>query len=179
MTVTPTAIPEVLQIQPDVFTDDRGSFFESYNQDQFIQAGITDVFIQDNVSTSKQGVLRGLHYQATPYMQGKLVNVSYGEVFDVAVDIRKDSPTYGKWVGVTLSADNHTMLFIPSGFAHGFYVLSSEARFSYKVSGSGYNKENSTGILWNDPTLAIAWPLVAGMTLTLSAQDSALPHFAT
>lgn len=175
MTTTPTTIPDVLLIQPEVFSDERGAFFESYNQEKFAQAGITDTFIQDNVSTSKQGVLRGLHFQSAPYSQGKLVSVAVGEVFDVAVDIRKGSPTYGKWFGAILSAQNHTMLFVPAGLAHGFYVLSEIAQFTYKISGSLYNKEASTGIIWNDPTIAVDWPLLPGTTPILSAQDSALP----
>lgn len=175
MTTTPTTIPDVFLIQPDVFSDERGSFFESYNRDKFAQAGITDTFIQDNVSTSKQGVLRGLHFQAAPYSQGKLVSVAVGEVFDVAVDIRMGSPTYGKWFGVKLSAENHTMLFVPAGLAHGFYVLSETAQFTYKISGNLYNKESSTGIIWNDPTIRVDWPLLPGTTPILSAQDAALP----
>lgn len=175
MNVRPTKIPDVLSITPDVFTDERGSFFESYNQAKFEQLGVHDIFIQDNLSTSKQGVLRGLHFQKDPYAQVKLVSVVAGEVFDVAVDLRPQSPTYGKWIGETLSETNHQMLYIPAGFAHGFYVISSEAKFSYKIAGGVYNKESSTGIMWNDPTLAVEWPLLPNTTPILSAQDAALP----
>lgn len=175
MTVTPTSIPDVLQIIPDLFEDSRGSIFESYNKDKFAEFGITDTFIQDNVSTSVQGVLRGLHFQRAPYTQGKLVSVVFGEVFDVAADISPNSPTFGKWVGMRLSAENHNMLFIPAGLAHGFYVLSKEARFTYKISGGVYNKESATGIIWNDPTLAVEWPILPGTTPILSSQDAALP----
>lgn len=175
MKVTPTTIPDVLEIEPEVHGDERGYFFESYNRARFEQHGITDVFIQDNVSSSAQGVLRGLHFQSAPYAQGKLVSVTVGEVFDVAVDIRPDSSTYGKWVGVILSADNHKQLYIPAGCAHGFYVLSMTATFTYKISGGVYSKEHSSGIIWNDPTLAIDWPILPGTTPILSAQDAALP----
>ncbi len=175
MNVTPTKIPDVLLISPDVFTDERGSFFESYNQAKFEQLGIHDSFIQDNLSTSKQGVLRGLHFQKDPYAQAKLVSVVAGEVFDVAVDLRPQSPTYGNWIGETLSEENHQMLYIPAGFAHGFYVLSGEAKFSYKIAGGVYNKESSTGIMWNDPTIAVEWPLLPNSTPILSVQDAALP----
>lgn len=175
MTTTQTPIPGVLLIQPELFSDERGVFFESYNQEKFAQAGIADTFIQDNVSTSKKGVLRGLHYQSTPYSQGKLVSVAVGEVFDVAVDIRKDSATYGKWFGTILSAQNRTQLYVPAGLAHGFYVLSEYVQFTYKISGSLYNKESSTGIIWNDPTVGVDWPILPGTTPILSAQDAMLP----
>lgn len=174
MQVTSTDIPDVKIIEPDLFPDDRGHFFESYNQEKFAAVGITDLFIQDNVSISKQGVLRGLHFQKAPYAQAKLVSVLHGEVFDVAVDIRPESATYKKWVGVTLSGDNHKMLYIPTGFAHGFYVVSPEARFFYKCAGY-YNKESSSGIIWNDPSLAVSWPIPAGQSPILSAQDATLP----
>jgi dTDP-4-dehydrorhamnose 3,5-epimerase len=174
MLAIPTDIPDVKIIEPSIFPDDRGRFFESYNQEKFSTLGITDIFLQDNVSISKKGVLRGLHFQNSPYAQAKLVSVLHGEVFDVAVDIRPESATYKKWVGATLSGENHRMLYIPQGFAHGFYVLSQEARFTYKCSGY-YNKEASSGIIWNDPTLAISWPIPAGESPILSAQDAALP----
>lgn len=176
MYTTPTAIPDVLLLTPDIFPDDRGSFFESYNQEKFRALGIGDAFIQDNISISKAMVLRGLHYQAEPHMQGKLVSVLRGEVLDVAVDIRLGSPTYGKWVSAVLSEENHQMLYIPSGFAHGFFVR-RDAIFSYKVSGAYYVKEAATGIIWNDPTLAIDWGFESSVTPILSAQDQALPLF--
>lgn len=178
MHATPTAIPDVLVVTPDLFPDERGMFFESFNQDKIKGLGIQDTFIQDNVSISKKGVLRGLHFQTGEYAQGKLVSVIAGEVFDVAVDIRPSSVTYGKWVGVTLSGENHTMLYIPRGFAHGFVVISEEARFFYKVSGSYYVRDASSGIIWNDPTLAIDWPL-SGTVPILSPQDASLPPFST
>lgn len=174
MRVEPTAIPDVLQVYPDSFPDNRGEFLESWNRAVFATHGITDDFIQDSLSVSKKGVLRGLHFQTGEYAQGKLVSVIYGSVFDVAVDIRRDSSTYGKWVGVTLTDTEHNMLYIPKGFAHGFYVLSEEARFSYKLSGGSYNKEASSGIIWNDPTLGITWPLTGEPIL--STQDAQLPN---
>lgn len=169
-----TTLPDVFLIQPDLFPDERGTFFESYNRQTFKNLGINDDFIQDSVSISKKGVLRGLHFQKPPYSQAKLVSVITGEVFDVAVDVRPNSQSYGKWFGTKLSGENHTMMYVPEGFAHGFYVLSTEVRFLYKISGSFYNKEASTGIIWNDPTLNISWPL-DGQPL-LSQQDQALPH---
>ncbi|MEP7166841.1 MAG: dTDP-4-dehydrorhamnose 3,5-epimerase [Candidatus Woesebacteria bacterium] len=175
MKITPTKIPDVKIIEPDTFPDERGLFFESYNQEKFVAAGITENFNQDNISISKKRVLRGLHFQKPPYAQAKLVSVVVGEVFDVAVDLRTDSSTYKQWVGVTLSGDNHLMLFVPKGFAHGFYVLSEEARFVYKCAGF-YNKESSSGIMWNDPTIGVQWPIPAGESPILSTQDASLPR---
>ncbi|MBP9700750.1 dTDP-4-dehydrorhamnose 3,5-epimerase [Candidatus Woesebacteria bacterium] len=172
MQLHPTKIPEVIEIVPSVFSDDRGSFLEQYNQEVYTTAGILPSFVQDNLSVSKKGVLRGLHFQSEPYAQDKLVTVIFGTVFDVAVDLRPDSSTYKQWVSVILDHNTHNQLFIPKGFAHGFYVMSSEARFFYKCS-APYNKEASSGIRWDDPTLAIQWPLEGDPIL--SSQDLALP----
>ena len=159
MKITPTAIPEVLLIEPRVFGDARGFFFESFNQKSFAEAtGVNLPFVQDNHSKSVKGVLRGLHYQLEPHAQGKLVRVTQGEVFDVAVDLRKDAKTFGQWVGVTLSADNKQQLWIPPGFAHGFLVLSDTAEFLYKTT-DYYAPQAERSLRWDDPTLAIAWPL--------------------
>jgi dTDP-4-dehydrorhamnose 3,5-epimerase len=170
MIVTSTRIPDVLIIEPKVFGDDRGFFFESFNQKAFQEATGLDVpFVQDNHSKSARNVLRGLHYQlAQP--QGKLVRVVQGEVFDVAVDIRKDSSTFGQWVGEFLSAENKRQLWIPPGLAHGFVVLSETAEFLYKTT-DYYAPAHERSIAWNDPDLAIAWP-ITGMP-TLSAKDAA------
>lgn len=176
MTITPTDIPDVLLLTPDIFPDERGAFFESYNQEKIQGLGILDSFIQDNISINKKGVLRGLHFQTGEFAQSKLVSVISGEVFDVAVDARPNSPTYGKWVSATLSDQNHQMLYIPKGFAHGFYAL-KDSIFLYKVAGAYYKKESASGILWNDPTLSIHWPLVDAAPPILSTQDQALPKF--
>jgi dTDP-4-dehydrorhamnose 3,5-epimerase len=170
MKATPTRIPDVLLIEPKVFGDDRGFFYESFNRRAFHEATGLDVdFVQDNHSKSARNVLRGLHYQlAQP--QGKLVRVTQGEVFDVAVDIRKGSPTYGQWVGEILSAENKKQLWIPAGLAHGFVVLSETAEFLYKTT-DYYAPQHERCIAWNDPDLAIAWP-IEGQPL-LSAKDAA------
>ena len=169
-TVTPTAIPEVLILEPKVFGDARGFFFESFNAQDFAKAtGVNVNFVQDNHSKSSQGVLRGLHYQIQ-HPQGKLVRVVQGEVFDVAVDLRKSSPTFGKWVGVTLSADNHRQLWVPPGFAHGFVVTSESAEFLYKTT-DYYAPAHERCIAWNDPAIGITWP--QGLTPQLSAKDQA------
>ncbi len=158
-TVTPTAIPEVLVLEPKVFGDARGFFFESFNQRDFEQAtGLQGVqFVQDNHSKSAQGVLRGLHYQIQ-HPQGKLVRVVQGEVFDVAVDLRQSSPTFGRWVGEVLSESNHKQMWIPPGFAHGFLTLSETAEFLYKTTDYWY-PEHERSLLWSDPQLGIVWPL--------------------
>jgi dTDP-4-dehydrorhamnose 3,5-epimerase len=157
MKVTPTAIPDVLIIEPKVFGDARGFFYESFNQRAFSEATGTDhQFVQDNHSRSSKGVLRGLHYQIQQ-PQGKLVRVVQGAVFDVAVDIRKSLPTFGQWVGVELSADNHRQLWVPPGFAHGFLVLSEKAEFLYKTT-DYYAPEHERCIAWNDPDVGIQWP---------------------
>jgi dTDP-4-dehydrorhamnose 3,5-epimerase len=171
MKATPTAIADVLVIEPKVFGDERGFFFESFNQRAFNQAtGLNLDFVQDNHSKSGQGVLRGLHYQVQQ-PQGKLVRVVAGEVFDVAVDIRPDSPTFGQWVGEILSADNKRQLWVPPGLAHGFVVLSESAEFLYKTT-DYYAPEHERCIAWNDPTLAIAWPAM-NEGPKLSAKDAA------
>jgi dTDP-4-dehydrorhamnose 3,5-epimerase len=151
-----TPIPDLLLIEPTVFADARGFFYESYNQKTFATFGITAPFVQDNISRSAKGVLRGLHYQLAPYAQGKLVSVSLGAVFDVAVDIRQGSPTFGKWFGIELSEENKRMLYVPEGFAHGFQVLSEVAEFRYKVT-NFYTPSADRGILWNDSTIGIQW----------------------
>ena len=158
MKITPTTIPDVLVIEPKVFGDTRGFFYESFNQKAFNQAtGLSLNFVQDNHSRSTKGVLRGLHYQIQQ-TQGKLVRVVRGAVFDVAVDIRKGSPTFGQWVGIELSEDNHKQLWIPAGFAHGFLVTSDTAEFLYKTT-DYYAPEYERCIAWNDPTIGIQWPL--------------------
>ena len=171
MQATRLAIPDVVLIEPKVFGDARGFFFESFNQRAFNEVtGTNHHFVQDNHSRSTKGVLRGLHYQIQQ-PQGKLVRVVQGAVFDVAVDIRKSSATFGQWVGVELSAENHRQLWVPPGFAHGFVVLSDTADFLYKTT-DYYAPQYERCIAWNDPTLAIAWPDL-GMRPTLSAKDGA------
>jgi len=157
MKVTPTSIPDVKIVEPRVFGDDRGFFFESWNRRALAEAGIDAQFVQDNHSRSRRGVLRGLHYQIE-HEQGKLVRVVMGEVFDVAVDLRRSSPTFGKSVSVTLSAENKQMLWVPPGFAHGFIVVSDTADFLYKATDYWYPQHERT-LLWNDAALGIAWPL--------------------
>ena len=169
MKITPTSISEVLLIEPKVFPDERGFFLESYQKKRFAEAGINVDFVQDNHSKSCQGTLRGLHYQIRQ-AQGKLVRVVAGEVFDVAVDIRKKSPTFGQWVGEYLSAENKRMLWVPAGFAHGIYITSPEAEVLYKAS-DYYAPEWERSILWNDPTLGIQWP-TNGLSPILSAKDA-------
>lgn len=156
--VTPTALPEVVILEPKVFGDDRGFFFESFNQVDFQQAtGLSVNFVQDNHSKSSQGVLRGLHYQIQ-HAQGKLVRVTQGAVFDVAVDLRRTSPDFGKWVGVELSAENKRQLWIPPGFAHGFVVTSVSAEFLYKTTDYWF-PEYERSLLWCDPTVGVRWPM--------------------
>lgn len=170
MQITPTAIPDVLIIEPKVFGDERGFFFESFNQAKFEAAiGRQASFVQDNHSRSARNVLRGLHYQVQQ-PQGKLVRVLQGEVFDVAVDIRKSSPTFGRWVGEILSADNKRQLWVPEGFAHGFLVISDAAEFLYKTT-DYYAPEFERCIAWNDPELAIHWPLPLNTPPLLSSKD--------
>lgn len=168
MKATPLAIPDVVLIEPKVFGDERGFFFESFNQAQFEAAiGRQAAFVQDNHSRSAKNVLRGLHYQIQQ-PQGKLVRVAQGEVFDVAVDIRQSSPTFGQWVGEILSAENKRQMWVPEGFAHGFVVLSETAEFLYKTT-DYYAPEHERCIVWNDPALAIPWPLDGAPAL--SAKD--------
>ena len=172
MKVTDTKIPDVKIIEPTVFEDERGFFFESFNHKKFEEAiGRKVTFVQDNHSKSVKGVLRGLHYQLPPHAQGKLVRVVQGEVFDVAVDIRKSSPTFGQWVAETLSAENKKQMWIPAGFAHGFLTLTQTAEFLYMVT-DHYSKESERCILWNDPDLNISWPSVG--RLKLSEKDKKL-----
>ncbi|AHC81377.1 dTDP-4-dehydrorhamnose 3,5-epimerase [Pseudomonas monteilii SB3101] len=169
MHAIPLAIPEVFLFTPKVFGDDRGFFYESFNARVFNEVtGLQPDFVQDNHSRSVKGVLRGLHYQLSPHAQGKLVRVVQGEVFDVAVDIRRSSPTFGKWVGAVLSAENKQQLWIPAGFAHGFITLSETAEFVYKTT-DFYSAKSERCIAWNDPQIAIEWPF-EGEPL-LSAKD--------
>lgn len=164
-----TSIEGVYIIEPTIFSDKRGYFMETYHAGEFKDAGLDINFVQDNQSKSKKGVLRGLHFQYNK-PQGKLVRVIKGEVFDVAVDLRKNSPTYGQWEGVILSEENLQQIYIPEGFAHGFLVLSDEAEFVYKCS-NFYEAENEGGILWNDPQIGIEWPLDKVEEIILSEKD--------
>lgn len=157
MKYTPLSIPDIVLMEPEVFGDHRGYFMETFRQDDFNKNVGPYTFVQDNHSKSTKGILRGLHYQIKQ-SQGKLVRVTSGSVFDVAVDIRKSSPWFGKWVGETLSAENKSMLWVPPGFAHGFYVLSDEAEFTYKCT-DYYAPEHERSILWNDPEIAVNWPI--------------------
>ncbi|MFQ2480836.1 dTDP-4-dehydrorhamnose 3,5-epimerase [Aeromonas caviae] len=176
MNIIKTAIPDVLIFEPKVFGDERGFFFESFNHKLFEKAvGYPVTFVQDNHSKSSKGVLRGLHYQLQRHAQGKLVRCVAGEVFDVAVDIRKRSPTFGQWVGVHLTGENKRQLWIPEGFAHGFVTLSDTAEFLYKTT-NYYCVASDRGIAWNDEQLAVAWP-IEGMNLTLSDKDQKQPCF--
>jgi dTDP-4-dehydrorhamnose 3,5-epimerase len=160
-------------VQPRVFPDGRGCFFETYKQSEYASNGIPETFVQDNHSVSVRGVLRGLHFQTGDHAQGKLVRVVRGVVWDVVVDLRRGSETLGKWFGLELSAENRTQFYIPPGFAHGFITLSDEAEFCYKCTAE-YHRASEAGILWNDPTLAIAWPL-AGFDVSVSEKDALLP----
>lgn len=171
MNIEALAIPEVFLITPRVFGDARGFFMESWNRRAFADAGLDLDFVQDNHSRSQQGVLRGLHYQIRQ-PQGKLVRVVSGAVFDVAVDLRRSSPYFGQWVGATLSAENQQMLWVPPGFAHGFYVLSESADFLYKTT-EFYVPEAERCVLWNDPGIAVDWPLLAGNPPLLAGKDAA------
>ena len=170
-----TEIPDVILIKPKVFQDERGFFLETYKKSDFEKAGIKAQFVQYNHSKSVKGVLRGLHFQKKPFAQGKLVRCIRGKIFDVAVDIRKGSPTFGKWVGYELSEENRYILWIPEGFAHGFLTLSDEAEVIYKVSGGEYSPEHDAGIIWNDPDIDIKWPLDHVDEIILSEKDKKLP----
>jgi dTDP-4-dehydrorhamnose 3,5-epimerase len=167
----PLAIPEVILVEPEKNGDARGFFMETYQYEIFADNGITPRFLQDNHSRSTKGVLRGLHYQKDPFAQGKLVKVVIGEIFDVAVDIRRGSPTFGQWVGERLSAENGRLLYVPPGFAHGFCVLSKTADLIYKTTGY-YHPESEKGIIWNDPQIGVEWPVSDPL---LSARDQKLP----
>jgi dTDP-4-dehydrorhamnose 3,5-epimerase len=173
MKITPNHIPGLVIIEPKVFEDSRGYFYESYNKKAFHEAGITNEFVQDNQSKSNKGVLRGLHYQLEPFAQAKLVRVISGSVFDVAVDIRKGSPTFGQWFGEVLSADNKKQMFIPRGFAHGFLVLEDNTEFFYKCD-NFYSKEHDRGIKFDDPTININWNFPLD-NLILSDKDKTAP----
>jgi dTDP-4-dehydrorhamnose 3,5-epimerase len=173
MKVIPTELPEVLLIEPRVFGDQRGFFMETYQEARYQEAGVPGRFVQDNHSRSRRGVLRGLHYQLLQ-PQGKLVWVTRGQVFDVAVDIRRGSPTFGRWAGVILDDVSHGQLYIPPGFAHGFCVLSNEADFFYKCT-DYYHPQSEYGILWNDPDIGIGWPV---QDVLLSDKDTRLPRLA-
>lgn len=171
MKVQKTALPEVLLIEPQLYVDERGYFFEVYHDRRYQEIGLPSRFVQDNYSRSRQGTLRGLHYQIR-HPQGKIVQVTVGEVFDVAVDLRRFSPNFGKWVGVVLSSENRHQLWIPPGYAHGFYVLSEWAEVYYKVT-DYYAPEWDRTLLWNDPQVGITWPLREGRLPLLSAKDAA------
>ena len=171
MTFGETELQGVFLLQPRVFGDQRGFFLESWNRETFRQAGFDLDFVQDNHSRSARGTLRGLHYQ-TEHTQGKLVRVSSGEVFDVVVDLRRDSPTLGQWYGTTLSADQHNMLWVPPGFAHGFYVTSDYADFQYKCTDI-YHPASEVSLAWDDPSVGIEWPIPAGEAPQLSGKDQA------
>ncbi|MCK5823387.1 MAG: dTDP-4-dehydrorhamnose 3,5-epimerase [Bacteroidales bacterium] len=175
MNIIKTNIPDLLIIEPDVFKDERGYFFESYNKKKYTDAGINIDFVQDNQSQSSFGVIRGLHYQLAPYSQTKLVSVIEGEVFDVAVDIRKNSPTFGKWFGLILSEENKKQFFIPKGFAHGFSVLSDIAIFTYKCD-NFYNKEAERSIMFNDSEINIDWKINSDNAI-ISLKDKINPTF--
>jgi dTDP-4-dehydrorhamnose 3,5-epimerase len=168
---TPTVIPEVVVIEPRVFPDERGFFMEGYKRSAFAAQGIADIFVQCNHSKSSRGILRGLHYQKNPKAQGKLVRVVLGEIYDVVVDLRHGGPTYGQWVGLTLSAENKKMLYVPEGFAHGFCVTSEQAEVLYSATAE-YAPECEAGVLWNDPELGISWPIAEPQ---LSTRDRAWP----
>lgn len=172
MKITPTSLPDVLILEPTVHGDARGFFLESFNQKRFDEAvGRHIEFVQDNHSRSARGVLRGLHYQRAPHAQGKLVRVTSGVVFDVAVDLRRSSPNFGQWVGAELSADNHRQMWVPPGFAHGFLVLSASADFLYKTT-DYYAPSAEVSLRWDDPAIGIRWPDV-GTVPTLAAKDQA------
>jgi dTDP-4-dehydrorhamnose 3,5-epimerase len=184
MKLVPTTLPGVVLIEPTVISDDRGWFFESFNEARF-SAALQDIglpvprrFVQDNHSSSKAGVLRGLHFQLLPHAQGKLVRVVRGAAFDVAVDIRRGSPSFGQWVGAELTADNKRQLWIPEGFAHGFVALQDDTHFLYKTT-DVWAKDCERSVLWNDPAIAIRWPMPAGHGVPLiAAKDAAAPLLA-
>ena len=168
-------IPEVILVEPQVFPDERGFFMESFKESIFKENGINTKFVQDNHSHSIKGTLRGLHYQKNPSAQAKLVTALKGEIFDVAVDIRNGSPTYGKWVGEILSEKNHKLLYVPQGFAHGFCVLSEEADVTYKVNNE-YSPETDRGLLWNDPKVGVKWPIEKPITSKKDQQQPLLEN---
>lgn len=171
MNFTPLEIPDVVLVEPDVFGDARGFFMETFHAAKYTAAGLPGAFVQDNFSFSRRGILRGLHFQLRQ-PQGKLVYAARGAIFDVAVDLRRGSPTFGRWVGRTLSGENHFQMYIPEGFAHGFCVLSDEAEVMYKCTAL-YDPSDDRGILWNDPDVAVAWPVAQP---SLSGKDQRLPR---
>ncbi|ASU32825.1 dTDP-4-dehydrorhamnose 3,5-epimerase [Mucilaginibacter xinganensis] len=175
MKITETGIKGLLVIEPRIFKDDRGYFYESYNKDKYTEAGISVDFVQDNQSFSNKGAVRALHGQANPFAQGKLVRVVTGRVLDVAVDIRKSSPTYGKHFSIELSGENKLQFWVPAGFLHGFSVLEDNTIFNYKVN-NYYDKDSEIGVMWNDPNLGIDWGLAPGEAL-LSPKDELLSSF--
>ncbi|MEE4204203.1 MAG: dTDP-4-dehydrorhamnose 3,5-epimerase [Halieaceae bacterium] len=175
MHVEQTPLSGVLLLRPKVFGDERGFFLESWNAQTFADIGINAHFVQDNHSRSRQGILRGMHFQ-TQQTQGKLVRVTQGEVFDAVVDLRADSPTLGQWCGYMLTAEGHEMLWVPPGFAHGFYVVSEQADFLYKCT-DYYHPESEVSLAWDDPKIGIEWPLVNGEAPALSAKDAAAKRF--
>ncbi len=168
-----TPIDGLLVIEPKVFADERGFFMESFKASDFAAFGITQNFVQDNHSKSRKGVIRGLHFQRAPYAQGKLVRVTRGRAWDVAVDLRKGSPTFGTWCAVELSADNHLLFWIPEGFAHGFLALEDDTELLYKCTAE-YNPTSDGGVRWNDPDIGVAWPQI-GVSPLLSTKDAVLP----
>lgn len=172
MKVTQTNLPSVVIIEPDVYGDERGYFLETWSQKRYAQAGVPEIFVQDNLSRSTKGILRGLHLQH-PHGQGKLVQVYRGEVYDVAVDVRVGSPTFGEWMGTRLTEDDHRQVYIPPGFAHGFCVLSDVALFGYKCT-EAYHRESEMGLIWNDPALGIDWPVTDPTVSSKDASFSAL-----
>jgi dTDP-4-dehydrorhamnose 3,5-epimerase len=176
MKIIETPLKGLLIIEPQVFKDERGYFYESYNQEKFFKAGIRDVFVQDNQSLSQKNVVRGLHFQHPPYAQAKLVRVIKGSVYDVVVDIRKDSPTYGQSFGIELTEENFLMLYVPIGFAHGFATLQDNTIFAYKCS-AFYNKASEDTILWNDPTLNIDWKVQNPILSEKDKQGKLFQHF--
>lgn len=178
MEVIETKLKGVLVLQPKVFEDARGYFFESYNRNLFLKVGLDLNFVQDNQSLSQKGVLRGLHFQNNPHAQGKLVRVITGAVFDVAVDIRKSSPTYGKWFGMELTEENKTMMYIPEGFAHGFATLRDNTIFSYKCT-NFYNKASEDCLLWNDPDIGINWNIENPLLSEKDLQGKRIKNFET
>jgi len=169
---TKCELEDIVKISPVVFNDSRGMFFEAFKKSDFEKHGIAGDFVQQNCSSSEKNVLRGLHYQLEPHAQGKLIQVKSGEIFDVAVDIRKNSPTFAKWVGVRLNSEKHEMLWIPQGFAHGFLVLSDHAEVTYMISGGEYSPQAEGGIIWNDSEINIKWPVENPL---LSEKDIANP----
>ena len=168
-----TPIDGLLVIEPKVFADERGFFMESFKASDFAAFGITQDFVQDNHSKSRKGVIRGLHFQRAPYAQGKLVRVTRGRAWDVAVDLRKGSPTFGTWCAVELSADNHLLFWIPEGFAHGFLALEDDTELLYKCTAE-YNPTSDGGVRWNDPDIGVAWPQI-GVSPLISSKDAVLP----